>query len=225
MNSHPSSASTRATVLVGGGAPATMIRVRPRPGISPSQSGRGVEHGGDDGRCRAHHGDAVLLDAAQDLGAVDLAQRHLGYAAARHRERHPPAVGVEHRQRVEIDVAVGHAGVEGEGDGVGPDVAVGDLDALGARGRAGGVVDRRRGVLVGLPDARLGAVVGVEVVVLADHEDVLGLAARRAGPSARGRRRPREPRSARRCTAPRRRRAGSSPAPAPGRSRRRRRTP
>ncbi len=39
MNSQPSSASTRATVLVGGGAPATMIRVRPRPGISPSQSG------------------------------------------------------------------------------------------------------------------------------------------------------------------------------------------
>ena len=39
MNSQPSSASTRATVFDGGGAPATMIRVRSRPGIGPSQLG------------------------------------------------------------------------------------------------------------------------------------------------------------------------------------------
>ena len=38
MNSQPSSSSTRATVFVGGGAPAMMIRTRSRPGISPSQS-------------------------------------------------------------------------------------------------------------------------------------------------------------------------------------------
>ena len=37
MNSQPSSDSTRATVFVGGGAPATMIRTLSRPGISPSQ--------------------------------------------------------------------------------------------------------------------------------------------------------------------------------------------
>lgn len=37
MNSQPSSDSTRATVFVGGGAPATMMRTRSRPGISPSQ--------------------------------------------------------------------------------------------------------------------------------------------------------------------------------------------
>jgi hypothetical protein len=54
----------------------------------------------------------VLLDAAQDLGAVDLAQDVLGGAQAREREGHAPAVAVEHRQRVEVDVAVVDAGVQ-----------------------------------------------------------------------------------------------------------------
>ena len=36
MNSHPSSVSTRSMVWVGGGAPATTIRVRPLPGTGPS---------------------------------------------------------------------------------------------------------------------------------------------------------------------------------------------
>ena len=36
MNSHPSSVSIRSMVRVGGGAPATTIRVRPAPGIGPS---------------------------------------------------------------------------------------------------------------------------------------------------------------------------------------------
>ena len=38
MNSQPSSSRTRSIVRVGGGAPATMMRTRSRPGISPSQS-------------------------------------------------------------------------------------------------------------------------------------------------------------------------------------------
>jgi hypothetical protein len=38
MNSHASSVSTRSIVRVGGGAPATMMRVRPAPGISPFHS-------------------------------------------------------------------------------------------------------------------------------------------------------------------------------------------
>ena len=38
MNSHPSSVSTLSIVLVGGGAPATTIRIVPVPGISPSHS-------------------------------------------------------------------------------------------------------------------------------------------------------------------------------------------
>ena len=37
MNSQPSSVSTRSMVRVGGGAPATTMRVRPAPGMGPSQ--------------------------------------------------------------------------------------------------------------------------------------------------------------------------------------------
>ncbi len=39
MNSQPSSLRTRSIVRVAGGAPATMIRTVPAPGIGPSQSG------------------------------------------------------------------------------------------------------------------------------------------------------------------------------------------
>ena len=64
----------RSIVRVGGGAPATTMRVRPVPGIGPSHVARRVEHRvGDRGRA-AHERDAVRVDAAQDLGAVDLAQ-------------------------------------------------------------------------------------------------------------------------------------------------------
>ncbi len=170
MNSQPSSSSTRSMVRVGGGAPATMMRTRSRPGISPSHVARGVERGRDDRRRRAHQRDAVPLDAAQDLGAVDLAQHDVPAADAGHAERHAPAVGVEHRQRVQVDVAVADRGVQAEHRGVEPDVAVGQLHALGARRRAGGVVDRRGGRLVRLvPRPRLG-VGQVEVVVVAEHE-------------------------------------------------------
>jgi hypothetical protein len=93
----------------------------------------------------------VLLDAAEDLGAVDLAQDVLGGAHAREREGHAPAVAVEHRQGVEVDVAVVDAGVPAEGGGVQPQVAVRQLHALGPRGGAAGVVDRGGRVLVGGP--------------------------------------------------------------------------
>ena len=109
MNSQPSSVSTRSIVRVGGGAPATTMRVRPWPGISPLPLLRGVEHRVDHGRRAAQQRDAVLVDAAQDLGAVDLAQHDVPAAHAGDRVRHAPAVAVEHRQRVEVDVAVAHA--------------------------------------------------------------------------------------------------------------------
>ena len=125
MNSQPSSVSTRSMVRVGGGAPATTMRVRPRPGIVAVPVGRGVEHGVDDRRGAAHERDAVLVDASQDLGAVDLAEHDLLRAHARRAERHPPAVAVEHRQGVEVDVAVAHAGVPAERRGVQPQAAVG----------------------------------------------------------------------------------------------------
>ena len=100
--------------------------------------------------------------------------RHLRARPAGHRERHSPAVGVEHRQRVQVDVAVGDAGVQREGDRVGPDVAVGDLHALGSGGGARGVVDRRGRVLLALPRLRVLAL-EVHVVVVAEDEHVLGL--------------------------------------------------
>ena len=83
MNSQPSSVSTRSIVRVGGGAPATTMRTWPRPGISPVPLARGVEHHVDDGRRAAHQRHAVALDAAQDLGAVDLAQDDVLTAHAR----------------------------------------------------------------------------------------------------------------------------------------------
>ena len=117
----------------------------------------------------------MLLDAAQDLGAVDLAQHHLRHPETGHRVRHSPAVAVEHRQRVQVDVAVGGGGVQAEGDRVDPEVAMGELHALGTRGRARGVVDRRGRVLVRrLP--RHGIAFGTQqpvVVVLAEQEAVL----------------------------------------------------
>ena len=114
-----------------------------------------------------------LLDAAQDLGAVDLADDDLRDTEAGHRERHAPAVAVEHRQRVQVDVAVGHAGVQRERHGVGPDVAVRDLHALGPCGRPRRVVDRRGRVLVGLPRRRFDAHPEQHVVAgLAEHEAV-----------------------------------------------------
>ena len=198
MNSQPSSASTRATVFVGGGAPATMIRTRSRPGISPSQSGR-LEHGGHHGRRGAHHCHAVLLDPAQDLGAVDLAQHDVLRPQAGHRERHAPAVGVEHRQRVQVDVAVADPGVQAERHRVHPDVAVGDLHALRPGRGARGVVDGRRRVLVRLPRLRLRALERLEVVVLAEHERALAVDVLERLAPARGRRRGPGRRSARRC--------------------------
>ena len=70
-------------VRVGGGAPATTMRVRPAPGIGPSHVACGVEDHVEHGRCAAHQRHAVLLDPAQDLGAVDLAQDDVLRAHAR----------------------------------------------------------------------------------------------------------------------------------------------
>jgi hypothetical protein len=72
----------------------------------------------------------VLVDPAQDLVAVDLAQHHLRHAHRGHRERHAPPVDVEQRQGVQVDVAVAHPGVPPEGRRVEPQVAVGELHAL-----------------------------------------------------------------------------------------------
>ena len=73
MNSQPSSSSTRATVFVGGGAPAMMIRTLSRPGISPSQSWAASSTAAATAGAAHITVTPCSLDPAQDLGAVDLA--------------------------------------------------------------------------------------------------------------------------------------------------------
>ena len=170
---------------------------------------RAVERGRDDGGRGAHVGDAVLLDALEDLGAVDLPQHDVLGAHAGRRERVPPPVGVEHRQRVQVDVAVVDRRLPAEDRRVEPVVAVRQLHALGPRGGAGRVVDRRGRALVALPRLGLGRRAPDLVVVLAEDERALALdlvgqvLQRRDRPSAPRRR------SARRCSGPRAPTAGS----------------
>ena len=62
---------------------------------------------------------------------------------------------MEHRQRVQVDVAIGHARVPAERRRVDPHVAVRELHALRPRRRAARVVDGRGRVFVGRPTARV----------------------------------------------------------------------
>ena len=135
--------------------------------------GGGVEDGGHDRRGAVELGDTVGLDAAQDLGPVDLADDDLGATHARVGVGHAPAVAVEHREGVQVDVPIGHARLPTERGGVEPDVAMGELDALGSGGGPARVVDRGRRVLVGRPRSGLGG--GREeglVAVVTDDEPV-----------------------------------------------------
>jgi len=64
----------------------------------------------------------------------------------------PQPFAMEHRQRVQVHVAIVHAGVKPEGRGVDPQVAMRELHAFGARsGCLAGVVDGGGGVLVARP--------------------------------------------------------------------------
>ena len=163
MNSHPSSDSTRSIVLDGGGAPATTMRTVPRPGMARPSAARvsaAPRMAATTAGRAAQQRDTVLLDARQDLLAVDLAQHDVHAAHAGHRVRHAPSVAVEHRQRVQEHVAIADAGVPAEGGGIEPAVALGQLHALGSRRCSRRVVHRAGGVLVGLPGPRRRAVWG-----------------------------------------------------------------
>ena len=118
--------------------------------------GGGVQHGFGYGGSAAEVGDSVLGDAAQDFGAVNLAEHHLGRTRAEEGEGHSPAVAVEHGEGVEVYIVIAHACRPAECNGVEPDVAVGHLHAFGTAGGAGGVVDSGSGVFVGLPRAGIG---------------------------------------------------------------------
>ena len=155
MNSQPSSVSTRSIVRVGGGAPATTMRVRAAAGDRPvprrprrrasrrrpparrtATSRRARRCGAGSPRrrpCAARP--AAPPIAVTAYGMPQPLQWNIGNVCrytSRSRHRRVPA----ERRRVE------------------PEVAVGELHALGPRGRAARVVDRRGRVLVGF-DPRL----------------------------------------------------------------------
>src|SRR6266542_948047 len=109
---------------------------------------RRVEHGSDDGGRGIEERHSFRGDPAQDLLAVDLADDDLACPDARDRIRHAPAIAVEGRQGMEVDVAVGHAEMPPERHGIEPEVAVGELHPLGPRGGARRVVDGDGGILV-----------------------------------------------------------------------------
>ena len=105
-----------------------------------------VEHGGDHRGRAVEERHALGVHAAQDLLAVDLPDDDVAHPHACDRVRHAPAIAVKRRQGVEIHVAVGHRQVPPERDRVQPEVAVGELRALGPRRRPRGVIDRDRRV-------------------------------------------------------------------------------
>ena len=116
----------------------------------------------------------MFLDPAQDLGSVDLANHDVGRADGRGGERVAPAVGVEHRERVQVDVAVRDRSLPAEDRGVEPVVAVRQLHTLGPRSGSGGVVDGGGGVLlvdrIGVPRLGVGGLAPDLVVVIAEDE-------------------------------------------------------
>ncbi len=184
------------------------MRTRPLPGIWPSHVRRGIEDHVGHSRRTAHHRDAVALDSPQDLGAVDLAQDDVLRAHARDRVQHAPAVAVELRQRVQVDVAVADAELPPERRRVQPDVAVRQLHALRSRRRAAGVVDRGGGVFVVRPRLRARRAAVARRSRCRSRSGAR--TRRRPGPRrAPGRRQRRARRSARRCTTLPRRRGGS----------------
>ncbi len=118
----------------------------------------------------------MLVDPAQDLGAVDLAQHDVASTHPGDGVQHPPAVAVELRERVQVDVAIADPEVPAERRGVQPDVAMRDLHAFGPRRRARRVVDGRRRVLIAFPRLRLDAEAHDLGIGLApDHESSLAL--------------------------------------------------
>ncbi|CAB4940667.1 unannotated protein [freshwater metagenome] len=111
----------------------------------------GIEDRLENRRRAAHQGDALAFDPPENFGAIDLALDHVTTAHARDRVQHPPAVAMELRERVQIHIAIVHSQMPTEDRCVQPHVAMGELHSLWSRRGARGVVDRRRGILVGLP--------------------------------------------------------------------------
>jgi hypothetical protein len=116
--------------------------------------GRGEDRVGHGGRPAGERG-AVLVHPAQYLGAVHAPNDHQARAHRRQRVGDAPSVAVEERQALQVHVAGADPEVPAEARRVQPEGAVGELNALGPGGGARGVIDRGRGVLVGLPGVGL----------------------------------------------------------------------
>src|SRR3979411_2860245 len=97
MNPQPSCSTNRSMTFDGGGAPATTMRTEPRPGTASPRSRRPAAASRIMATTRAARADPPVPPA------------HAG-----DRVWEPPAVAVEHRERVQIDVALGATDVPPE---------------------------------------------------------------------------------------------------------------
>ena len=94
----------------------------------------------------------MLVDPPQDLGAINPALDDLLGSQPDKAEGHAPAVAMEHRQGVQVDVTFPDTCVHGEGHRVDPDVAMGQLHSFGpggARMSQGHAALIRRGTTAG----------------------------------------------------------------------------
>ena len=89
---------------------------------------------------------SITPDLILPLAQHDMGSPHAGDCVCL-----PPPVAVEHRQRMQVYVAIADTGMPAKCGGVGPGVAMGDLNTFGACRGARRVVDRGGGVLVGRP--------------------------------------------------------------------------
>ena len=139
---------------VGGGAPAITMRTRSAPGIGPSHvaaaSRIALATAG-----APHITVTPCCSTRRRISAPSILRMIMCWAPMPgDGVEHAPPVAVELRQRVQVDVAVVDAQLPAERGGVQPDVAMGELHALGPRRGAAGVVDGGRGVLVVDPGLR-----------------------------------------------------------------------
>ena len=91
---------------------------------------------------------ALLAEQPPDRLRIDRAQADVRARRRGHRPREAPAVAVEHRQRPQVDRVVAELGLDHLAERVQVRAAVRVDDALRAAGRARGVVDRDRLLLV-----------------------------------------------------------------------------
>ena len=129
---------------------------------------------------------ALLAEQPPDQPRIDLAQADVRAAGRGHRPREAPAVAVEHRQRPQVDRVVAELGLDHLAERVQVRAAVGVDDALRAAGRARGVVDRDRLLLVAQQRRHAGRVAGGDAAARTSSPEPHDLDAVRAPSAASG---------------------------------------